>query len=154
MNRSLHGWKEFSWRLLAEDISKYLGNFISNLTRYLIDTVEHLIVACILYIIICITLYICIVRKKYITFNRETRNAKRILFVIAHPDDECMFFGPTILNYTKKKSCEVYLMCLTTGLYRFKQWILELEIQSWFRTICRSELWYGFDEEKRIVQIM
>lgn len=117
MNRSLHGWKAFSCRHLVEDISQYFGNFISSLTRYLVDTVEHLILACILYIIICITLYIFIVKKKYIPFNRETRNAKRVLFVIAHPDDECMFFGPTILTYTKKKNCEVYLMCLTTGLY-------------------------------------
>lgn len=117
MNRSLHGWKEFSCRLLVEDISKHLGNFISSLTRYLVDTVEHLILACILYIIICITLYVCVMKKKYITFNRDTRNSKRVMFVIAHPDDECMFFGPTILNYTKKENCEVYLMCLTTGTF-------------------------------------
>ncbi|KAJ8921277.1 hypothetical protein NQ315_013749 [Exocentrus adspersus] len=114
MNRTIHGWEEFRCLVILEEISEYLSNFISSFTRYLIDTVEHLILACILYIIICIALYVCIVNMEFIPFTRDTRNAKRVLFVIAHPDDECMFFGPAILNYTKKKNCSVYLMCLTT----------------------------------------
>ncbi|KAF7285547.1 hypothetical protein GWI33_010543 [Rhynchophorus ferrugineus] len=43
------------------------------------------------------------------------RNTKRLLFVIAHPDDEVMFFGPTILHYLRKDNCMVFLMCLSTG---------------------------------------
>ncbi|KAF5280725.1 hypothetical protein FQA39_LY18008, partial [Lamprigera yunnana] len=40
---------------------------------------------------------------------------RRVLVVIAHPDDECMFFGPTILNFTRNPKCTVYLMCLSNG---------------------------------------
>ena len=38
---------------------------------------------------------------------------KKVLFVTAHPDDECMFFGPTIRYF--KDIGEVFLLCLTTG---------------------------------------
>lgn len=42
----------------------------------------------------------------------------RILFITAHPDDECMFFAPTILSYTESNPTDVYLLCLTRGDYR------------------------------------
>ncbi|CAH1957436.1 unnamed protein product [Acanthoscelides obtectus] len=82
---------------------------------YLVDTAGHLGIACILYVLLNILLYILIIRWGVVSFNRNARNFKRVLFVIAHPDDECMFFGPTILNYTRKENCTVYLMCLSTG---------------------------------------
>ena len=41
--------------------------------------------------------------------------AKRILFVTAHPDDECMFFTPIIANAVKRH--HVHLLCLSTGNY-------------------------------------
>ncbi|CAH1957437.1 unnamed protein product [Acanthoscelides obtectus] len=81
---------------------------------YLVDTAGHLGIACILYVLLNILLYILIIRWGVVSFNRNARNFKRVLFVIAHPDDECMFFGPTILNYTRKENCTVYLMCLST----------------------------------------
>lgn len=40
---------------------------------------------------------------------------RRVLFVIAHPDDECMFFGPTILHFTQNEKAMVFLVCLTNG---------------------------------------
>jgi len=43
------------------------------------------------------------------------KNSKDIvLFVTAHPDDECMFFAPTILNLLKEDYC-IYLLCLSAG---------------------------------------
>lgn len=42
----------------------------------------------------------------------------RILFLTAHPDDECMFFAPTILSYTAADPNNVHLMCVTRGDYR------------------------------------
>jgi N-acetylglucosaminylphosphatidylinositol deacetylase len=54
----------------------------------------------------------------------------RILFLTAHPDDECMFFAPTIMALTSKMKFglpashsaedltiypEVYLLCLSAG---------------------------------------
>ncbi len=38
-----------------------------------------------------------------------------MLLVTAHPDDETMFFAPTVLNLTKKKDSEVFLLCLSRG---------------------------------------
>lgn len=44
---------------------------------------------------------------------KELSGAKRVLFVTSHPDDEVMFFGPTILGIVKK--CEVFLLCMSPG---------------------------------------
>jgi len=48
------------------------------------------------------------------------------MFVVAHPDDECMFFGPAITALTlpsttstsvgRKKAKNVYLLCLSDGI--------------------------------------
>ncbi|KAF2367641.1 N-acetylglucosaminyl phosphatidylinositol deacetylase-related [Trinorchestia longiramus] len=48
---------------------------------------------------------------------QETRK-RRVMFVIAHPDDECMFFGPSILHFTQKEKAMVYLVCMTDGSYQ------------------------------------
>lgn len=40
--------------------------------------------------------------------------ARRVVLVIAHPDDECMFFGPTILAL-RKADAEIDLLCLSEG---------------------------------------
>lgn len=58
----------------------------------------------------------------FLVFRRyETRsvgipfeNSSRILFLIAHPDDECMFFSPSIIHFVESKK-DVYLLCLSTG---------------------------------------
>jgi len=41
----------------------------------------------------------------------------RVLFVTAHPDDECMFFAPTILALTRCGQYDVFLLCLSSGDY-------------------------------------
>ncbi|KAG5440206.1 hypothetical protein PCANB_001775 [Pneumocystis canis] len=38
---------------------------------------------------------------------------KRILFLVAHPDDEVMFFGPSIFQLINNN--EIYLVCLSNG---------------------------------------
>lgn len=38
----------------------------------------------------------------------------RCLLLTAHPDDECMFFGPTIINLLNS-GCRLHLLCVTTG---------------------------------------
>ncbi|XP_042870180.1 N-acetylglucosaminyl-phosphatidylinositol de-N-acetylase-like [Penaeus japonicus] len=48
--------------------------------------------------------------------DENSRPAKRrVMFVTAHPDDEVMFFGPTILHFTQREGALVYLLCLSTG---------------------------------------
>ena len=39
---------------------------------------------------------------------------KRILLVTAHPDDECMFFSPTLVHLSK--TAQVHLLCLSSGI--------------------------------------
>jgi len=39
------------------------------------------------------------------------------VIIIAHPDDESMFFLPTIRFLVEEGKCEVWLLCLTTGNY-------------------------------------
>ena len=47
--------------------------------------------------------------KKY-EFDNKT-----VLVITAHPDDECMFFSPSILNLPR--SCRtIHVLCLTTGM--------------------------------------
>ncbi|XP_057655467.1 N-acetylglucosaminyl-phosphatidylinositol de-N-acetylase [Diorhabda carinulata] len=101
--------------LLKQYFIDFCTELFSSILDYLKDTVEHLIIAGLIYLLTCIVLYWCIKVFGIINFNREPRNSKRILFVIAHPDDECMFFGPTILYFTKKEDCTVYILCLSTG---------------------------------------
>lgn len=38
----------------------------------------------------------------------------KVLLITAHPDDECMFFTPTIVNFISK-GIEIDLLCLSTG---------------------------------------
>uniref|UniRef100_A0A914ENF7 N-acetylglucosaminylphosphatidylinositol deacetylase n=1 Tax=Acrobeloides nanus TaxID=290746 RepID=A0A914ENF7_9BILA len=38
----------------------------------------------------------------------------RCLLVIAHPDDETMFFGPTVTRLARK-GCLLYILCITSG---------------------------------------
>lgn len=119
MNDTVYEWRGDNYNFTVDDIRGFIKTCTSSVVNYLTDTVEHIILAFLLYIAVCLLLYIYTFKLKWCTFNRDLRNFKRILFVIAHPDDECMFFGPTILNYTKNKKCQVYLMCLSTGLYFF-----------------------------------
>lgn len=45
-----------------------------------------------------------------------TLSGKRILLLIAHPDDEAMFFGPTLLALTKPEcGNHVKILCLSSG---------------------------------------
>ncbi|ENN71836.1 hypothetical protein HUJ04_001002 [Dendroctonus ponderosae] len=100
---------------LFGDFCQNVEYFLYSFEQYTVDTVEHLIVGLLCYVLLCGLLYLCITQLGLFGFTRDFRNAKRILFVTAHPDDEVMFFGPTILHYTQKKNCMVFLMCLSSG---------------------------------------
>jgi N-acetylglucosaminylphosphatidylinositol deacetylase len=42
-------------------------------------------------------------------------NSQNILLVTAHPDDEAMFFAPTILSLSRKSSLGLFHLCLSSG---------------------------------------
>ncbi|XP_026755013.1 N-acetylglucosaminyl-phosphatidylinositol de-N-acetylase [Galleria mellonella] len=80
------------------------------------------------YLLVC-----CLVYRRYArrlpTRTRGSLRAKRVLIVIAHPDDECMFFGPTIFRLCEQ-GADVYLLCLSNGNYEGKGNIRRLELWS------------------------
>jgi len=49
------------------------------------------------------------------TLDLDSKPSRRVLLITAHPDDECMFFGPTVRKLTKTKDVRLYLMCLSVG---------------------------------------
>lgn len=85
------------------------------IVAYLLTTVEHLVAIIVVYLVICLLLYVSVVQARWLDFRRHIKDVHRVLFVIAHPDDECMFFGPTLLHFIQEKDCLVYIMCLSTG---------------------------------------
>ncbi|KAF9525062.1 putative deacetylase LmbE-like domain-containing protein [Crepidotus variabilis] len=48
-------------------------------------------------------------------FGETSRVAKNLLLVTAHPDDEAMFFAPTLLALTRKPEVNVFHLCLSDG---------------------------------------
>ncbi|OQV15874.1 putative N-acetylglucosaminyl-phosphatidylinositol de-N-acetylase [Hypsibius exemplaris] len=47
--------------------------------------------------------------------KRKLARTDRILVITAHPDDECMFFGPFILSAVQKWGATVAVLCCSTG---------------------------------------
>ena len=47
-------------------------------------------------------------------FRNQQPQSRRYLLVIAHPDDEAMFFGPTIQHLIKLGK-DVFVLCLSEG---------------------------------------
>lgn len=65
---------------------------------------------------ICLLFYLLISCLDFDKTYKQLGAVKRVMLVISHPDDEVMFFGPTILALTQ--SCDIYLLCLSHGDYR------------------------------------
>lgn len=41
----------------------------------------------------------------------------RVCVLVAHPDDEAMFFTPVIRRMCGEEGSQVYVLCLTNGKY-------------------------------------
>ncbi|XP_021768366.1 probable N-acetylglucosaminyl-phosphatidylinositol de-N-acetylase [Chenopodium quinoa] len=64
---------------------------------------------------LCKILHISYFPTKGQYFNiGDTLHKKAVSLVIAHPDDESMFFTPTI-NYLTSRGHNIYILCLSTG---------------------------------------
>ncbi|XP_068623318.1 N-acetylglucosaminyl-phosphatidylinositol de-N-acetylase [Battus philenor] len=111
----------FYLKFIAETLL-YLRNFILYISLWIAG-----------YLCVC-----CIVYRRYArklpTRIRGALGAKRVLIVIAHPDDECMFFGPTIFRLCEQ-GAEVYLLCLSNGNYEGKGNIRHEELWSACRVL-------------------
>ena len=53
----------------------------------------------------------------YFGSNEEAthRNLNKSLLVIAHPDDEVMFFGPTLNHFRRRNDDELHVLCMSNG---------------------------------------
>lgn len=47
----------------------------------------------------------------------------KTLFITAHPDDECMFFAPSVLALTAHNRKNAFLLCLSEGKCRRQELI-------------------------------
>ncbi|KAH9503909.1 hypothetical protein Btru_064129 [Bulinus truncatus] len=55
-------------------------------------------------------------KEHFNAYNIIKINVKsKVVLITAHPDDECMFFSPTLLNLISH--CNVFIICVTTGDY-------------------------------------
>jgi len=75
---------------------------------------EPLTIVLLVILTFCLTFYALIANAK----RKEIKTARRVLLVTCHPDDECMFFGPTVLSLTKNPSVSLFLLCMSNGDYR------------------------------------
>ena len=63
---------------------------------------------------ITLVLYLCAMKyKKRFDAGDHRKLKKNILFVLAHPDDECMFFEPTIQGM--QKQANIHILVLSNG---------------------------------------
>lgn len=67
------------------------------------------------YLIVSVLIYSLLCRRKKV--RSVTKYKKNILVVTAHPDDECIFFGPTILQLNATRNVVVHVLCLSAGDY-------------------------------------
>lgn len=105
-----------AWHINLELFSQHFDKIHSDIVNYTKEIVEHFILFSLCYGALSVFLYILYVKYRVLNFNKGLKNPKRVLLVIAHPDDETMFFGPTLVNLIhKQKNVTVYLMCLSTG---------------------------------------
>lgn len=63
----------------------------------------------------------------YFIWKLKPVKFSRPLLVIAHPDDECMFFGPTLAQL-QKQQITTYILCLCNGNDQNMGSVRELEL--------------------------
>ena len=118
---------------------KELSAYIFKCRLKLEEALELLIYSFVIFICLNALLYFLIHRyrngKSKFRLLRPTKlpeHVSRVLLVTAHPDDECMFFGPTLIALKKRKNCRIFVLCLSRG-----------EIKS--TGLC-SPLYYSYNE--------
>lgn len=111
----------------SDDHSKdyyYAKLFYTNLIDYTKSALEHILVLLSIYTFGCILLYwlLCHCRKWTRWFGMlktvKLPSVKRVLIITAHPDDESMFFGPTIVGLKQQdENCRIFVLCLSNGMW-------------------------------------
>ncbi|XP_067014794.1 N-acetylglucosaminyl-phosphatidylinositol de-N-acetylase isoform X2 [Anabrus simplex] len=109
-----------------EELKRLSVEFVDDTVQYVTDTTLHLALAIFGYVLFCVIVYFATVylMKEY----GHLKTVKKVLFVTAHPDDECMFFGPIILKLAQRSDCQMFLLCLSEGNYENKGKIRKQEL--------------------------
>lgn len=92
----------------------YLKLFTSLSINYVRQTADKLVVLAVIYSVFSLLAYFLYILIKTYVRDDHNESMKRVLIVTAHPDDECMFFGPTIVNL-RARDIPVHLLCLSPG---------------------------------------
>lgn len=114
-NQTLFEFYENYLQECKQILGIYFRKYQDELFDYLQKNAQHLAIGMTIYILFSICFYCFIIQTKLVRHVGNINNCKNILFVISHPDDECMFFGPTIVTLSNKPDCNVYLLCLSRG---------------------------------------
>jgi len=65
----------------------------------------------------CMAFYLIVSQLSPRSVQKPQQSPARVLFVTSHPDDEVMFFGPTILGLAKT-GCQIFLLVMSPGRER------------------------------------
>jgi len=65
-------------------------------------------------LVFCMAFYLIVSQLSPDPMQKHLQCPTRVLFVTSHPDDEVMFFGPTILGLAKA-GCEIFLLVMSPG---------------------------------------
>lgn len=104
----------YSFSSFEGSISYYSSQFSVEVERYIKQNAVHMMYVIVLYELVCLLFFYMLTVRMRTKCNRFP-NVKRVLLVIAHPDDECMFFGPAIMKLRQEGS-QIFLLCLSTGI--------------------------------------
>lgn len=80
------------------------------------EFISHLIFLLKVYAVINLIAYLAYFLLSYYLGSKKKNDSKKnVCLIVAHPDDECMFFAPTILHLMNKH--KPFILCLTNGNY-------------------------------------
>jgi len=101
-----------------EHVKRYLGLQINEIIYwwwyYIKEISWQLLIALLAYLCVCVFLYIILKKVNPVAWQLPGP-PNRLLLIIAHPDDEVMFFGPLIYWLAHSRNSEIFLLCLSMG---------------------------------------
>ncbi|XP_015593487.1 N-acetylglucosaminyl-phosphatidylinositol de-N-acetylase [Cephus cinctus] len=96
------------------DLNTYVNEIVWWWCWYAKEISWQIVIAVSAYLCVCVFLYFLLKNTNHRPWQIPGPPS-RILLVTAHPDDEVMFFGPTIYNIVRDNISQIYILCLTTG---------------------------------------
>lgn len=104
-----------SWTVLIEDFLLTLHDRAYPILCNSVELIVEFFMSVGLGLLNLYVLYVLIGFVTYLLLSncRKILPRRRVMFITAHPDDEVMFFGPSIMRL--RETCDIYLLCLSYG---------------------------------------